>query len=321
MPYLSPGTLFGGALPNPLDKRSIQLQRKKLLAELDLNASETIELSGHTWSKSDIIDYFETLQQDDALPYHQAIAEDPVLLGFLQDGRRFLPKDRFIHNPLYTDPGFLSWISPYYYDAFIGMANSCFQQIDDAGLENLLANPLLMTEYDQERAWIQIGNILQNNISLIEHYKNKLPEKTDLGIDDVSPLMSHLYVLVIQKLPYNRFGGIRDKYAFAIMQAAIYTFNKSGHNRSLTEIWMDNALSVAVSESIKQQLQAKMAEMSSIRKKAEKPREFPRFIWLALVILIKLLTCKSFRSQSTSGPSPIHHNQQTQQLSYTTAIR
>src|SRR5580658_5833786 len=114
MRYLSPTLLFGEVLPSPLDKKTVQRERKKWLAELELSGGESLELKGHSFSKSEIIEYFETLQQETIAAWHVAIANDPVLLSFLEDG--VMDKGTsFKDAPLYDDPSFLAWISPYFY--------------------------------------------------------------------------------------------------------------------------------------------------------------------------------------------------------------
>lgn len=141
MRYLSPAFLFDGSIPAPLDKKAILLGRKKLLAELELNAGENIDIRGLSLSKNDIIDYFDELQQDSVAAYHQAIAADQPLLGFLED--HLLEKGaRFKEEPLYRDPAFVRWVSPYFRDAFTAFTADCFHNPDAHLLQTIFDNPL-----------------------------------------------------------------------------------------------------------------------------------------------------------------------------------
>jgi len=42
MRYLSPASLFGEPIQHPIDKKAIQLRRKKLFAEMELYRTSTI---------------------------------------------------------------------------------------------------------------------------------------------------------------------------------------------------------------------------------------------------------------------------------------
>jgi hypothetical protein len=110
MLYLSPSSLLGEAIPQPFDKKAIQLARKKLLAELELNEGNDLQIRGRSYGKSDIINYFEDLLKENVLEYHAAISQDKVLLVFLEEAD-IQPGERFAKNQLYTDPFFIRWIS------------------------------------------------------------------------------------------------------------------------------------------------------------------------------------------------------------------
>ncbi len=321
MRFISPGSLFGETI-RPLDKKAIQLGRKKLLAELELGTGDSIELHGIRFSKSEIIDYFEELQKDNIADYYNTIEEDRVLLGFLEEssiGRN----DRFNDNPLYLEEPFIHWISPYYFSAFTSFANSCFRQSDQSSsnysgqfasssgqfpshhsnqslsysdrspsqytdqydnLSALLANRPLMTDHDIEQSWLFIAKILTNNIALIDYYRNQKKDRNNtVSIDKVSPLMDYFYTRLIQLLPENRFSGLRDKYAFVMMQACIYIFNNDKGNRSSAKMWMENAASLAVSEETRTEIADKLKEMN----KASRKSDFAligRIIWIAIIV-------------------------------------
>jgi hypothetical protein len=311
MRFISPGSLFGETI-RPLDKKAIQLGRKKLLAELELGTGDSIELHGASFSKSEIIDYFEELQKDNIADYYNTIEEDRVLLGFLEEssiGRN----DRFNDHPLYLEEPFIHWISPYFFSAFTSLANSCFRQSDQSpsysdrspsqyadqydSLSALLANRPLMTDHDIEQSWLFIAKILTNNIALIDYYRNQKKDRNNtVSIDKVSPLMDYFYTRLIQLLPENRFSGLRDKYAFVMMQACIYVFNNDKGNRSSAKMWMENAESLAVSEETRTEISDKLKEMN----KASRKSDFAligRIIWI-VIILGRAATGRTYRTST-----------------------
>jgi len=94
MHYLSPAVFLGKTFQLPFDVRILQRERKKLLAELELGGDDALKLNGRSFTKNELIDYFEELQREDIAAYHLAISKDPALLDFLQyagidEGARF----------------------------------------------------------------------------------------------------------------------------------------------------------------------------------------------------------------------------------------
>lgn len=265
MQYLSPATFSGENLSAPLDKKAIQLGRKKLFAELELSGETTIELQGKPFTKNDIINYFEDLLKDDALPYHSAVAEDRVLLGFLEHARMGR-KEKFLDNPLYKDERFIQWISPYFCHAFTAFMDGCLQQPDEDGLTSLLNNSLLMTSADTEKSWNAVIRIIMNNISTLERYhaqdkKRKVPGNVTLS--QARDLMEFRYIRMIQLLPQSRFASLRDKYAQCMLNACIDTFNLHVKFRSYARTWLENAGLLVVSPELKQEIRKKLEEMDA----------------------------------------------------------
>jgi hypothetical protein len=303
MRYLSPKLLFGDALPSPLDRKTVQREQKKWLAELQLNGGENLELKGHSFSKSEIIDYFETLQQEKIAACHVAIADDPVLLSFLEDG--IITKGTsFKDAPLYEVPSFLDWISPYFYTAFTQFATACFEHADEIGMQAILANSLLMTEEDKENAWTFISDILTKNIALFDHFHGKASKDARLSIPigTVTPYLGQGYLQVIKALPYSRFAPLRDAYAFSMQHPLIALFNRDTSMRELTITWLTDAKELAVSPNISSRIDNKLDELIKIHKKRRRRNAFYA-VWL-IFIAIRLLM--SLINDSKNSFTPVN---------------
>jgi hypothetical protein len=303
MQYLSPSTLLGETITTPIDKKAIQLGRKKLLAELELSAQDNLEIHGITLTKGNIIDYFEALQQDNVIDYHNAVGEDDVLKTFLED--HYIANDaKFRDNLLYNDIRFIQWISPYFFTAFTTATDQCFRYMKKDGLIAILDNQYLMTDYDLEQAWISVMKILTSNIALLEYFRNKGEQgKGDKEtFDAAAPLMGCQYINLIVLLPEHRFDEVRNKYAFVIEQAAIYTFNKKKAHRLTAETWIENALLLAVAPELQTELTEKLKEMRRISRPTKDPSPFwniARFAWLLIFVVARAFTCNSFDSSAT----------------------
>jgi hypothetical protein len=292
MLYLSPSSLLGEVIPQPFDKKAIQLARKKLLAELELNEGNDLQIRGRSYGKNDIINYFEDLLQDNVLQYHAAISQDKVLLVFLE-AADIQPGERFAKNPLYTDPFFIRWISAWFTGSFRRLTLECFKSSGDLTLTTLFSNPYLMTPADQELVWIDVAKVIRDNIALLNRFQSQRQQRGrhwivrnsvrhTIRISAVSGLMDGDYLRMIELLPESRFSELRNRYAFVIMQAAIFIFNTRSYKRDLAEKWIVNAESLAVSSELKNQIRDKLLEFKRIRK-----RSIPvpvRFIIIAIVV-------------------------------------
>jgi len=308
MRYLSPTLFFGDGVP--FDRKDIQRERKKLLAELELNEGGRLELHGVSFTKNELINYFEDLLQEPVAAYHSAIGRDPVLLGFLQDDR-IDEWAQFRKDPLYATPGFIGWISPYFYTAFTTFTSACFELTDAVSIGALLANRLLMTEEDLERGWQSITGILMRNIDLFDDYRGK-SRKNSSGrmpsIEIITDYIGHGYIQVIRHLPNSRFAQIKDEYAFSMQHPAIAVFNRDVANRSLALTWVESAEELAVSEDIKASISKKLEELNGIENRRGKRIRSPwNFMWIIVVIVVRLAaTSNNSSSSNTSIREPLY---------------
>jgi hypothetical protein len=304
MLYLSPSSLLGEAIPQPFDKKAIQLTRKKWLAELELNEGKDIEIHGKFYGKNDIINYFEDLLQENTLSYHDAISKDPVLLRLLEEAG-IEPGQHFMSNPLYKDPSFIQWISPWFFISFHRLTLDCFETAADLTLTTLFSNPMLMTASDQEQVWIDVAKMIRDNIDLLDRYQaqsrrqvGKWRDNNSIPLTTISRLMDFVYIRMLCLLPVGRFSELRNKYAFVMMQACIHVFNRHPRKRDSAGSWLNNAESLAVSPELKAQIIDKLDEFRRIRKKS-----MPLPLRIILIIIVVGYNLFRFLS-SSNDPNP-----------------
>lgn len=289
MRYIPPAQLFGDAFRPPFDKKAVQRERKKLLAELELIGGEALELNGHRLSRNEIIDYFDELQLDTIALYHAAIAEDETLLGFLRDGR--IDEGTFFEvGGIYFDDGFITWLSPYFYTAFTEAVMECLGNREEIAMKTILKNRLLMTDEDKERAWLFIAGILNRNIALFDafHGKGRQFMQLPMPFDRITDFVSHGYTRVIDQLPDSRFRQLKDAYAFSMQHPAIAAFNRNGKYRGASINWIEDAKYLAVSPEIKARIGEKLKELEGLQTRTKKGRPWA-VVWI-VVIGIRLLS-------------------------------
>jgi len=300
MRYLSPASLPDGSQFNPSDKKSLQLQKKKLLAEIELSTEGELRINDQTFSKNDILAYFDSLEDENIISYHEAIGKDKTLVRFLETGR-LTDRTAFAQATLYSDARFLQWISPYFYIVFTGFVYRCLENTDIVGLETILQNPLLLTDQDRENAWLKIGQMLEDNIDQLDHYHEQDKKKPTLSVDDLDVLITKPLTRMILLFPETPFSGIRDKYAFAIMQVCIYTYNNDKAHRKHIDPWMENAKALAASERMADELASKHQEIKKLREKSRQSTLF-RGAFLLIFILVKFIPGSNYPSPSNSQP-------------------
>ena len=325
MQYLSPSTFFGETLSGPLDKKAIQLGRKKLFAELELSGGSTIELHGKPFTKNDIIKYFEDLLKEDALAYHNAVGEDQALLGFLEQaymGRN----EKFLNNSLYEDEQFIHWISPYFCNSFTAFMEGCLLEPDEDALTSLLSNRLLMTTEHLEQSWGAVTRLIMNDISTLESFHEQDKKKQaseDVPLNLVTGLMEYRYIRMILLLPQGRFASLRDKYALCMLSACIDVFNNHIRYRSYVKTWLENAKILAVSPEVKDQIIEKLEEINGIQVTEEKKSgSFPfKMILFVLILVARIATWNSGSSHSSYENSRMNYTLDTALLRKLQAYR
>ena len=304
MHYLSPATFLGTNFQPPFDARVLQRERKRLLAELELTGGDALELNNRSFTKNDLINYFDQLQHDNIAAWHFEVAQDPVLLRFLQEAA-IDEGAHFRDASIYRDADFTGWISPYFRSTFTDVVTTCFEHTDATSMRAMLDNQLLLTFEDQEQSWLFIAGILEKNIALLDHYRGR-GQKTSpamMPITRISAYIGHGYLEVIRQLPDSRFARHKDSYAFNMQHPAIAVFNRDVRNRSLAVIWLEEALTLAVSANIKAQIKAKLNEFNQLMRKRKSRRNW-RVVWIIAAILgaINSLFDNSNRGEITTWP-------------------
>jgi hypothetical protein len=139
MQYQSPVKLLQSFAPNQKpEDLNIDLLKKKLLAEFELQRKVTIHTEAGELTKDGVIQMFDKLKNLDNLYYHLEIANDAALLNFLETSQI---TGSFLMHPLYRDEKFLKFITPYFahsYNAmvtkFIGNYELCKISLDRVSL-------------------------------------------------------------------------------------------------------------------------------------------------------------------------------------------
>ncbi len=166
--YISPVTLLNWEPDMLPSEQDIRMARKRWLAELDLLGAATIPIYGKEYGKQEIIDIFDRLQGDLYLPYHLAVAKDPVMLHFLETGD-FTKGQSFGECPEYEDEAFIVWIVPYVIPAFQKQLAAAFAT-GTAIHAAALYKQLFIPDDSESEAWKPAGDYLQRANAFMEYF-------------------------------------------------------------------------------------------------------------------------------------------------------
>lgn len=275
MHYINPIAIFGPSFRAPLDPQIVLRQRKKLLAELELSSNNTIGINGHSFTKEELLAWFDELNQPNVAGYHTAITEDPALQKFLQGSANHAYTGidvAAIYNnaaTIYNDPAFIAWLGPYFYSACTKRVTDSLEHENPREMRSIFQNTPLMTPAQSEQLWLFITRILEKNIALFEHYKNRTQPHSQqmMPLPRITPFLGRDYLDVIKELPDNRFAGWKDKYAMSIQYPAL-----------------------AVTPNVKEILDAKATQLEAVSRKWKKKQTRNAILYgLIGIVIIALI--------------------------------
>jgi hypothetical protein len=235
MPYVSPLKLlrtYKLPVELKLDKDTLRIARQALLAEIDLSPRQSVMLGEKEMGRNDILQLFDTLQAADSWPYHEAIHLDQPLLDFLTEYK--IPLKPIANNPLYNEPGFVSFLSPFYPEVF---ANGFIQVLKKPSFESM--NAL----FQLPAAWNRGDNNRQSELIIKQYLRRMLtqldqlvaPYKGKTGIifkkKLVEPYYDHQLIDALNRLP-DSYTDIRQHYGLLLIEVAYIMWNNKNKSDS-----------------------------------------------------------------------------------------
>lgn len=234
MKYLHPFAFLERMNGGPVDTgdaAALSLLRKKMMAELELTAEKVLWIDGQPLSKNDLLQFFDELQSPVTLPYYQQIDQDEVLLTFLATGKL---TGLFHDHPGYRDPRFITFISPYYEPLFTGAVLQSLKLQDEAMLQRLFANPLLMDATARNKSDGKIFRALQVQYQVVETEAAKRQSYTDSNWEAAAPYLTLSYIHVLNALP-ELFQETRNEWGLLLINFALM-LDATGESKKALEI-------------------------------------------------------------------------------------
>ncbi|MBO9727387.1 MAG: hypothetical protein J7623_01985 [Chitinophaga sp.] len=233
MKYLNPVAVLeemNGAVVDATDTAAVSLLRKKMMAELELSTDKVLQIKGERWSKNDLLNFFDQLQDSTTLYFHQEINKDPVLSRFLRTGSI---TGLFIETALYKDKAFLSFIAPFYEPLFTYEVLSSLQRQRIKPLQYLFTNPVLLDGESMKRSYDKIFRFLKQQYRLIEGHKEGLKIHGRDKQTAVGNWISITQIELWNVLP-EAFHMERSEYGILLINLALVLYEQGDAGKALT---------------------------------------------------------------------------------------
>jgi hypothetical protein len=233
MPYTSPFTTLGVEdIGHISDKNALNLAKKKLLAEVDLSNTQTILRGKREMTKDDVLKAFDAIGTMGNWEHHRAVAQDTVLLNFLETYK--LDKDQqFKDTDIYENDDFIEFISPYFSEAYEKTLLYALDHRQPKRLENLIyGNSFLGTDMDLEMIWTRIEQFIQDKISVIDDIADQIERSVQFPDAELVNYTSKQMIECLNQLPSGQFDWLRDNYAIALYNLSANMWNKRDYYRA-----------------------------------------------------------------------------------------
>ncbi len=264
MSYLNPLSALGlrpDQLRQAPDKEWLKKEKKRLLAEFELNQDSVIELKGQTIDRTTVLKLFESLEQNDQWDWHLRVFQQPKLLAFLEESSLALFYSGDI-TLLQAEPdGFRAFIAPHFAAAFNERLFHAFRQKDEEEIQIMVTHLLPIPSTHHAACFKDTYRHLHSKIVEIEAHTQQILDGATPKTE-VQDWIDEMLISILNLLP-EYFQGIRDRYAVALEELAIAVHNI--HQRaSLGIIVIRQGLKLTLMEATRQRLQHILDQLLAI---------------------------------------------------------
>ena len=221
MQYINPFELLNITTTNPsnMDGITVNKAKRKLLAEIDLSDTNTIQYKGIELSKSDCIRITDDLDNKDKCEFHLFILQDKYLNEFLCKGS-LLFFDNFRFEYIYKQPEFLDFISPYFSEKYDYMLSENYKTKNLKNLSRILSIKPITNERHHDKcfrstyAFIRsIDEEINNIYTGIKNRQSQYIENSFFGLPEL--ISDKVEISLINILP-SYFQSLRNQLAQTI---------------------------------------------------------------------------------------------------------
>lgn len=226
MPYFSPIPLFTKYSIETIDfnAKTTQTLKKRLLTELELSETSFLIVDEISLSKNDILSLIDNLTNE-KIVFFKEIDKDPVLLALLK-GKPFGIANKFRNNPIYVDKKFLSFISPYFAEAYSERISAAFIGQHPNIIEALESLPkLYLPEYTEE-VYLKLNKTVRQFYYKILALTERLNNQEKADTDEIEQYYCNVSIISCLNALPEHFDYQRDEFAAAYINLTVPLHNR-----------------------------------------------------------------------------------------------
>ncbi len=313
MQYLSPfHILINGNQAGEFVPQEIQRSKRRMLAELELSQGGNLLINGLTYSKNDIVRFFEEIDVRQ-LPFHQQVYKNKPLLDFLERGE--VPKDNWQATfPLTAEnqPTY-EFIQPFFAHQYNIRLAEAVKSGNQQLIGQLVKMPLIFPERNQPAYY----SATTRHLSFLHNQLHHLVRNFDgsaAQVQEVTKFTQYPLVRALNILP-EPFQLQRDQIGNSLADLFIKLYNRPHRKTKLAESLLYNGLMLVTTKEVENRLNRLREQLidspSEYTSAASRPRETApasgwsgiRIVLFACFILVKLLVLGSRGCSSSSMPT------------------
>lgn len=250
MQYISPFHHLPEDIVNTIlsSPNQIKLIRKRLLAEIELSTTQTIEINGKELTKFDVISLFDNLNDSELLAIHLAIFQDKRLLHLLENGELPKPFDFTFAESLNEEKA-IALISPYYKEIVANLLVKGFVQKDLPMFKAFFRGQNLLTDEDRFSLYELLSRKIKSFEVQLENLKTQINKPNfTLRKSDMNALHLKANVLILNELP-DEFSQLREEIAYTMNNFGCALINHNKNEEAL--FFFEIAIVLTCSDHIK----------------------------------------------------------------------
>ncbi len=234
MAYINPIELLDLGETQDLSPTLIKREKKRLLAEFELNDAVEIEVGNQSLDKARLIQLFEELENEELRAFHLKIYQHQSLHRFLAEANLDLFYDQQIHALQGQTADFLQFLAPHFAKPFNQRLLNAIRQKDLDETRVLCQVPLPIPVAYQAACFQNSYRYLHEQINEIDALSQRM-EEGEAPSGKIQEVCDEMLIDLLNLLPAY-FDGVRDRYGLALESLALQVQNS--HQRVQLSIFI-----------------------------------------------------------------------------------
>lgn len=300
MSYTNPFLIFQPYIDKSISpEEQLPLLRKKILAEISLSADGYIQLGAKTFTKDDILKYFEELKKPNYFKYYELIANDAALHGFLS-GSSQVQFEKILSNSVYREEEFIRFISPVFKENYIKYIVLVFESMKPPN-PAAFSDQQFLTATDKIDVISSISKFLEGEINTLSKYRLKAKSNNIDEVDkkEIIHLTTQNYIAKLNFLPSD-FDYIRDSYALEVNNLAVALIVKE---RNAARRILENAMALSCNDEMTTLISSNHDLISKNHKEPSTDKSSPVLSFFITIVIIISLIIKISKFTSNNSKS------------------